>query len=365
MEHQTIIAYGSTFIREGSWGEEWGVDLLHHHELSHEWWGNLVTNLDWRDMWLHEGFGDYMQSLYLEFLEGMDAYHDYMAEGRLFWNIYPVAPRTSQTTHGIIKSPIYRKGAWVLHTLRYLIGDESFRAALRKMAYPDPMLEKITDGKQTRYAMTDDFLNITEQVSSMNLDWFFEVYLRQPDLPVLVSEVQNSALKLRWDVPEGLSFPMPIDVKIGNRIQRVNVPTSGTILDLEAGVEPEIDPEHWVLRRNEYPEVIPVPNDLIDSYIALYEFRRADNVFTIQVTKYSGRIFIQPKGLGILRNRFMGESSHTNAKSRLEIFPESKTRFYFKEAEHAYISFNQNEAGKVESLTYLSGGQESVYTKVE
>ena len=157
---------------------------------------------------------------------------------------------------------------------------------------------------------------------------------------------------------------MPIDVKIGNRIQQVNVPASGAMVELHEGMEPEIDPERWVLRRIEYPEVAPLPVDLIDSYVGRYEVRRADNLSTIQITSYSGRIFIKPKGLGILRNRRHGESS-TNAKSRLEIFPESKTKFYFREAEHASITFNQNEAGKVESLTYLSGGQESVYTKVE
>ncbi len=364
-EHQTIIAYGSTFVRAGSWGEEWGVDLLHQHELAHEWWGNLVTNLDWRDMWLHEGFGSYMQPLYLEHVKGVDAYHTYMAERRNFWNIYPVAPRISQTTHGIYKSPIYSKGSWVLHTLRYLIGDASFRIALRKMVYPEPMLEKITDGTQTRYASTDDFLRIVEQVSGMDLDWFFDVYLRQPHLPVLVSNRQDTVLKLRWEVAEGLPFPMPIEVKIGERVGRIHVPASGAIVKLHEGDEPEIDPEHWVLRRTEYPELAPLPVNLMAFYVGRYELRKADKLLEIQVITSSGRIFIQPNGLGILRSSLQHESSSTHAKSMLEIFPETKTKFYFREAEHASITFDQNEDGKVVSLIYLSGGQESVYTKVE
>ncbi len=76
MEHQSIIAYGAGFDNTAMTDRDWGFDTLHHHELSHEWWGNLVTNADWRDMWLHEGFGTYMQALYAERLNGTEAYHD-------------------------------------------------------------------------------------------------------------------------------------------------------------------------------------------------------------------------------------------------------------------------------------------------
>ncbi len=185
MEHQTIIAYGGGFKNETYKRKDWGFDALHHHELSHEWWGNLVTNRDWRDMWLHEGFGTYMQALYAEEIGGTEAYHGYMATERTFTNLKAIAPRQSQTASQITKAPIYAKGASVLHTLRYLIGEEALRKALRRMAYPDPRMEKVTDGRQVRFASTDDFIRIVEEVSGRELDWFFEVYLRQPKLPVL------------------------------------------------------------------------------------------------------------------------------------------------------------------------------------
>ena len=73
MEHQTIIAYGANFNNASMTGRDWGFDALHQHELAHEWWGNLVTNSDWRDMWIHEGFGSYMQALYVEYLQGEKA----------------------------------------------------------------------------------------------------------------------------------------------------------------------------------------------------------------------------------------------------------------------------------------------------
>jgi len=73
MEHQTIIAYGNNFQVN-----EWGMDYIHFHELTHEWWGNLVTAKDWSDVWIHEGLGTYMEALYVEHLSGWDSYLEYM-----------------------------------------------------------------------------------------------------------------------------------------------------------------------------------------------------------------------------------------------------------------------------------------------
>ena len=102
MEHQTIIAYGANF-NNGSMtgGKDWGFDALHHHEFGHEWWGNLVTNSDWRDMWIHEGFCSYMQALYMEDREGSEGYHRYMNNMRRFWNNLAVAPLESMSANAI------------------------------------------------------------------------------------------------------------------------------------------------------------------------------------------------------------------------------------------------------------------------
>lgn len=251
MEHQTVIAYGAKFDPGAmTGGVDWGFDALHQHELSHEWWGNLVTNSDFKDLWLHEGFGTYMQPLYLEATKGPDAYHAYLDSmlGGLE-NRMPVAPRESQTIDQIYaNSDIYDKGAWVLHTLRYLIGDQAFRTALRRMAYPRPELEAVTDGGQTRFATTDDFLAIAEAASGMELDWFFEVYLRQPRLPVLFVARTPGALVLRWEVPDDLAFPMPVDVAIGGRVRRLELKHGSAMLPLDPGDDPVVDPGSWVLK---------------------------------------------------------------------------------------------------------------------
>jgi aminopeptidase N len=249
MEHQTIIAYGGRFMNGAMTdGVDWGFDALHHHELSHEWWGNLVTNSDWSDMWLHEGFGSYMQPLYLEHTQGVDTAREYLANLRHnISNRSALAPRESRSAKQIYGGDIYFKGAWVLHTLRYLVGDEIFRQILRRMAYPDPAMESVTDGGQTRFATTDDFMVLAEQISGLELDWFFDVYVRQPQLPRLRSRRRGNILELAWEAPGGLEFPLPVDVRYGRQTKRVPMPGGRGTLRLPANLEPAIDPLDQIL----------------------------------------------------------------------------------------------------------------------
>ena len=253
MEHQTIIAYGSTFRLN-----ENGFDWLMLHELGHEWWANLVTARDWNDFWIHEGFQSFMDDLYVEKLQGQEAYRRVVANRmRQTRNKQPVAPRESRTTTQMYMAApdylnsdgdIYGKGAAILHTLRYLIGEQPFFRSLRKMAYPDPRLEKVTNGKQVRFATTDDFLHIAEKESGADLDWFFEVYLRQPKLPKLITEKKANQMTLRWESPAGLPFPMPVDVQIGDTKKRYEL-TDGTVtIPVAEGQNVTVDPQGWILK---------------------------------------------------------------------------------------------------------------------
>lgn len=247
MEHQTIIAYGANFDNTSmTRGRDWGFDALHHHELGHEWWGNLVTNYDWKDMWIHEGFCSYMQAIYMEELEGKKGYHEYMNNMR-FLNRLPVAPREGKSAKEIYQAPIYTKGAWVLHSLRYLIGDEAFFKSLRRMCYPHPAMEAIKDGKQCRFVTTDDFRLIAEEESGVDLKWFFDVYLRQVKLPILHSRVEGNKLSLRWEVPDGLPFSMPVEVLVDGEKRRVAVTQEGVEVKFQRGQQPEVDPDRWIM----------------------------------------------------------------------------------------------------------------------
>ncbi len=259
MEHQTIIAYGNKYRKDA-----FGIDDLHLHELAHEWWGNQVTARDYKDLWLHEGFAIYMEALYVEQAQGDSALQARMAGLR--WrltNLMPVAPRESHTMLQIYNLPpdyrrsngdIYSKGGWVLHTLRYLIGDDAFFQALRRMTYPDPALEQVTDGRQTRFATTDDFQRIAEAAAGRDLGWFFDLYLRQPKLPVLKIKRSRTKLTLKWKTPGRRPFPMPVEVMVGDKILVLEMPKGRARLKHAPGVTPVVDPDGWLLKEEPKPE---------------------------------------------------------------------------------------------------------------
>lgn len=255
MEHQTIIAYGAGFKNTSmTRGNDWGFDALHHHELAHEWWGNLVTNRDWKDMWIHEGFGTYMQALYVEQLKGKEEYHRYMKSLLGFKNELAVAPKAITSSKDIYKSPIYAKGAWVLHSLRFLIGDEAFFRSLRTMTYPTPDSEQRTDGKQVRHVDTEDFVKICEEVSGKELSWFFEVYTYQPKLPKLKHSILDNQLFLQWESPVNMPFPMPVEISVNGQTKTVAVPPAGASVKIRSGDEVRIDPSNKVLKELVNPE---------------------------------------------------------------------------------------------------------------
>jgi len=258
MEHSTHIAYGNKFRFADD-----GFDWLMFHEYGHEWWANLVTASDWRDFWIHEGFQSFMDTLWVEETKGKEAYFTAMKNrAKGFRNMQPVAPREPKIAYQVymaepdyLKSDgdIYGKGAHILHTLRYLIGDDAFFRSLRRMAYPRKEMESWTDGRQTRLVTTDDFLTIAEQESKMELDWFFELYLRQPKLPKLnvVSQIDGPAPHTRtlsWETPNNMRFPMPIDIEIDGKVQRVEIKNGKATLSVNPSAQFGIDPSGWVLK---------------------------------------------------------------------------------------------------------------------
>ena len=251
MEHQTAIAYGDTFTDNA-----FGFDWLHLHEFAHEWWGNLVTVPDWRHFWIHEGFAEYVEALYAERLGGRDAYFAYLQSKRArIRNARPVVPRQSvdtQEAHFGTKSTdadVYFKGMWFLHTLRYAVDDDpAFFRALRRMAYPDPAMEAVTDGRQTRFATTDDFRWILEHETGDALGPLFSLYLDQQTLPRLVTEREGQRLRLRWETPEGYPLNLPVEVSIDGALRRVPMRAGQGQVGLPPSAEVVVDPSGWILR---------------------------------------------------------------------------------------------------------------------
>ena len=252
MEHQTINAYGNDFKLS-----PYGFDWLFNHEFAHEWFGNQLTNKDWDDMWLHEGFGSYLQPLTAEWGAGQMGYLTNLWEQRQsIANKNPVVfgkSRTEEETYNNETGSggdIYYKGSWILHTLRGYMGDEAFFRSIRRIVYgrPDPLPGNFAP----RFGTSDEYQQIVSQETGKNMDWFFNVYLRQAALPRLVESRSGNTLNLQWKTPKGLPFPMPIDVAVDGKVQTVAMTGGrGSVTLPSPNSIVTIDPASKVLRQND------------------------------------------------------------------------------------------------------------------
>jgi len=250
MEHQTINAYGNRYVKTA-----YGYDDLLQHEFAHEYFGNQLTNADWDDMWLHEGFGTYMQPLYMQYLRGDQEYFAALMTMRAnIQNKAPIVsgkPRREEDVYDIQRGgpgqDIYNKGALVLHTLRGLVGDDVFFRAVREMVYgtPDPKPGQFTP----RYGTTPELMAIFKRASGRDLDWFFQAYVYQAALPDLTATRSGSTLQLAWKTQKNTPFPMPVEVRVGERIVSVPMTDGRGSMDLPAGAPYTLDPHSKILKR--------------------------------------------------------------------------------------------------------------------
>jgi aminopeptidase N len=255
MEHQTINAYGNGYAKTA-----YGYDDLLQHEFAHEWFGNQLTNADWDDMWLHEGLGTYMQPLYMQSLRGEQEY--FAALMALRARIQNKAPIVSgkhrreedvyATERGGPGQDIYNKGALVMHTLRGLIGDDAFFRTVREAVYgtPDPRPGNFAP----RYGSTTEFMAIAKRVGGRDLDWFFQAYLYQAALPDLQATRSGDSLQLVWKTAKNTPFPMPVEVRVGQRIVTLPMTDGRGSVALAAGDTWTLDPGSKILRREVHVE---------------------------------------------------------------------------------------------------------------
>jgi len=222
MEHQTAVTYGNHFTN-GYLGRDWtGVgismkfDFIIIHESGHEWFGNSITARDRSDMWIHEGWTTYLESLYVEYRFGRRSALAYL-------NGYRAKVRNEEpiiTERGINATPPidqYFKGALFLNTLRSVINDDKRWWALLHDFYQHFRYQNI---------MTEEVVEYFNEKTGMPLTAIFDQYLRHAHIPTfeVKADAANNTIRYRWLADER-AFAMPIEVRIKGR-SRVLRPTT-------------------------------------------------------------------------------------------------------------------------------------------
>lgn len=216
MEHQGAIAYGNFFKNNA-----FDFDFIIIHESGHEYFGNSLSCADRADMWIHESFTTYMETLYLECWKNYDTSVKYLTTQRpKIKNEHPmIGPLGVNYAHP--DTDIYFKGAWMLHTLRHVLADDSLWFATLKGLATDFKYKTVT---------TPQIIDYFNRKTERDLTPFFNQYLRHNTIPVLEyqkNDVENELkLRYRWRAQER-TFAMPVDVTFddGKTFQRLN-PTS-------------------------------------------------------------------------------------------------------------------------------------------
>ncbi len=217
MEHQSSVTYGNGFengylgrdLSETGWGMKF--DFIIIHESGHEWFANSITYTDIADMWIHESFTNYSESLFLDYHYGKEAGQEYVRGTRpKIENKLPIIGRYSVNHRG--SADMYYKGGNILNTLREIIqNDDKWRDILRGM-------NKEFFHQNVSSAQVENFLS---QQSGLDLTAFFHQYLRHPSLPVLEYYFfDENTLRFRWVncIP---SFDMPVDLLLTNERIRI------------------------------------------------------------------------------------------------------------------------------------------------
>lgn len=214
MEHQSGIAYGNGFqngyygkdLSKTGWGLKW--DFIIVHESGHEWFGNNISNADVADMWIHESFTNYSETIFTECHDGKQAATEYLIGIRSnIKNDVPIIGNYGVRNEG--SGDMYYKGGNLIHLIRLLMNDdEKFRLMLREM-----------NSKFYHQTVTTQQIEaFISTYSGLKLDKIFDQYLRTAKIPILEYKVKNGQLDCRWtNCVDG--FELPIELENGQKIQ--------------------------------------------------------------------------------------------------------------------------------------------------
>ena len=226
------------------------------HETAHQWFGDSATERDWHHLWLSEGFATYASALWNGHTGGESALRQTMAQNRTGVVASPDTERPiidpdATDLMGLLNSNNYPKGAWVLHTLRGLVGDSAFFRGIRRY------YRTFEHGT----ALSSDLAAIMSDEAGQDLTWYFEQALTQPGYPILrvdtraqgghVSVTIEQVQKAAWG-----TFRLPnLTIRVAGRTMVVPMTDrrASTVFHWEGADPPaiEVDPEGWWLLATE------------------------------------------------------------------------------------------------------------------
>jgi len=256
MEAASAILYSEGSV-VGDKNERWRNVVI--HEIAHQWFGNAVTEYDWDDIWLSEGFATYFTSLFVEHEYGHDEFMKQMASSKQQVESFQKDNPNYTIVHDnladmtkVTSTHTYHKGSWILHMLRGIMGEEDF-----------------WKGIQTYYAQyqnlnatTADFVKVMEETSGLDLDTFFEQWLYKSGNIVLEGNwtydksSKSLTVSLNQVQKSSTLFAMPIEMAIypsgGQNVitKKVTFDKAKNEYRIPLDFEPvkvELDPESWVL----------------------------------------------------------------------------------------------------------------------
>jgi len=244
MEHQSSVTYGNWF-RNGylqrdpcACGVGFKFDFIIVHESAHEWFGNNISMKDAADMWIHEGFANYSENLFVEYFFGKKDAEDYViGTRRSIRNDKPVIGVYGTNRQG--SGDMYPKGGNMLHTIRHLINDDAKWLSILRGLNADFWHQTVT---------TDQIETYITQKAGIDLSKVFDQYLRTTQIPLLKYQVSGKTLTFSYDrVVKG--FAMPIRVIINGKEMVITPAEAKQTLEL-----PE-DIKTFEVNRNFYIDV--------------------------------------------------------------------------------------------------------------
>ncbi len=253
MENASAIFYAERRLASGS-----SMEGTVAHETAHQWFGAAVTERDWTELWLSEGFATYFGYLYFESRDGVDDFRRRLEESRRSYlesavTGSPIVARYDNLFDQLNPNN-YAKGAWVLHMLRGIMGDDAFFGGVRDY-YASHAGTAVTSA---------DFAADMANAAGEDLDWFFAQWLHEPGYPVLdvehgwdaaagevavtVRQVQDPSwptfrLPMELEIVDGEAGTQRYLIELTERSQVFHVAAPGPARSVR------VDPDGWLLKR--------------------------------------------------------------------------------------------------------------------